>query len=84
MKSNNMDTISNKRILPAFLLSMFLGVFGAHRFYAGKIGSGVAMLILTLTFIGIFVTAVWNSIDWITILVGGFRDGDGRVIKEWV
>lgn len=76
--------VSTKRILPAFILSTFLGIFGAHRFYTGKVGSGVAMLILTLTFIGIFATAVWNFIDWITILVGGFRDGDGRVIKEWV
>lgn len=78
-----MQNISEKKILPAFLLSTFLGVFGAHRFYAGKIGTGILMLVLTLTFIGLFVTAIWNFIDWITILVGGFRDADNRVIKEW-
>jgi len=78
-----MSNISNKRILPAFLLSFFLGIFGAHRFYVGKIGSGIAMLILTLTFIGILATAIWNLIDWITILCGAFRDGDGRKLVEW-
>jgi serine/threonine protein kinase len=28
--------VSDKRILPAFLLALFFGVFGAHRFYVGK------------------------------------------------
>ncbi len=78
-----MQQPSEKRILPAFLLSFFLGVFGAHRFYAGKIGTGIVMLILTLTFFGIFVTAIWNLIDWIMIICGAFRDGEGRVISEW-
>jgi len=31
--------LSDKRILPALLLCFLLGVFGAHRFYAGKIGT---------------------------------------------
>lgn len=78
-----MQFISDKKILPAFLLSFFLGIFGAHRFYAGKVGTGVLMLILTCSIIGILVTAIWNFIDWITILCGAFRDADNRVIKEW-
>ncbi len=78
-----MQNISEKKILPAFILCTFLGVFGAHRFYAGKIGTGVLMLVLTVTIIGVIVTFVWNFIDWITILVGGFRDADNQVIKNW-
>ena len=35
---------SDKAILPAFLLAFFFGVFGAHRFYVGKIGSGLLQL----------------------------------------
>ncbi len=31
----------------AYLLWFFLGVFGAHRFYLGRIGSGLALLALT-------------------------------------
>lgn len=35
---------SDKRILPAFLLAFFFGIFGAHRFYAGKIVTGLLQL----------------------------------------
>ncbi len=31
------NTASDKTILPAFLLAFFFGIFGAHRFYAGRI-----------------------------------------------
>ncbi len=75
---------STKKILPAFILSTFLGTFGLHRFYAGRTKSAVAMLILTLSIIGIIVSAVWNLIDWIVILFGNFKDGDGMKISQWV
>ena len=68
---------SEKRILPAFLLCFFLGVFGAHRFYVGKIGTGILQLV-TLGGLGI-----WALIDLIMIIVGAFRDADGRKITEW-
>ena len=35
---------SDKKILPAFLLCFFLGFLGLHRFYVGKIGTGVLMI----------------------------------------
>ena len=68
---------SEKRILPAFLLCFTLGVFGAHRFYAGKIGTGVLQL---LTFGGL---GIWWLIDMIYIVVGAFTDKDGEKIVEW-
>jgi len=77
------NPVSQKLILPAFLLSTFLGLFGVHRFYAGKIGTGIVMLLLTLSFFGVLVTAIWNFIDWIMIICGAFRDGDGRKISQW-
>lgn len=75
---------SEKLILPAFLLSLFLGPLGIHRFYVGKTASGVVMLLLSLTIVGLIVTAIWNLVDFITIIVGGFRDGDGKVLNRWV
>ena len=71
-------TISEKRILPAFLLCMFFGVFGAHRFYVGKIGTGV-LQIVTLGGLGI-----WWLVDFIMLIVGSFKDSDGERITEWV
>jgi len=35
---------SDKIILPAALMALFFGVFGAHRFYVGKIGTALAQL----------------------------------------
>ena len=32
---------SDKAILPAFLLAFFFGIFGAHRFYVGKVWTGL-------------------------------------------
>lgn len=65
----------------AALLALFLGGLGIHRFYVGKVGSGVAMLVLSLTFIGIVVTWPWAIIDFIVILCGGFRDVHGRKLR---
>ncbi|MDC3307315.1 TM2 domain-containing protein [bacterium] len=67
--------LSPKGFVPALLLCFFLGPLGVHRFYAGKIGTGILML-LTLGGFGI-----WALIDTIIIITGNFRDGDGRLIK---
>ena len=74
---------SDRLILPAFLLAFFLGVFGVHRFYVGKTGSGIVMLVLTLTLVGAIVTAIWATVDWILLVCGAFRDGEDRRIVRW-
>jgi hypothetical protein len=58
-------------------LAVLLGVFGAHRFYAGKIGTGLLML-LTLGGAGL-----WWLYDLILIVAGEFRDSDGRRVLRW-
>jgi TM2 domain-containing membrane protein YozV len=74
---------SEKSRLVAFLLSFFLGVWGVHRFYVGKSGSGIAMLLISLTFIGLAVTLIWNLVDDIMILTGNFTDGEGKKVSDW-
>ena len=74
---------SDKKRLLAFLLAILFGPFGVHRFYVGKTGSAVVMLILSLTLVGCAVTGVWSTIDWIIILFGEFTDRDGRKLREW-
>ena len=69
--------MSNKRILPAFLLCFFLGMLGIHRFYVGKVGTGI-LQILTLGGLGI-----WVLIDFIMIIVGSFTDKEGNKITQW-
>jgi len=56
------------------LLCFFLGGLGIHRFYVGKIGTGILMLI-TLGGFGI-----WTLIDFIIIIVGKFTDKEGNLI----
>jgi hypothetical protein len=63
--------------LPIFLLCLLFGWLGIHRFFVGKIGTGVLMLI-TIGGLGI-----WIMIDLILIILGEFRDREGRKILRW-
>ncbi|MDX2261813.1 MAG: TM2 domain-containing protein [Gemmatimonadales bacterium] len=68
---------SPKSRLTAQLLAVFLGVFGAHRFYAGKVQSGILQA-CTLGGLGL-----WYLYDNIMIAAGSFRDGEGLLIANW-
>ncbi len=68
---------SEKSRLVALLLVLFLGCLGIHRFYVGKIGTGLLML-FTLGGLGI-----WTLIDFIMIATGNFKDKNGLLIVGW-
>jgi len=72
-----MEEISPKSRLAVTLLAFFLGCLGIHRFYLGKIGTGVIMLI-TAGGLGI-----WALIDFIMAVAGVMKDKEGKVIKNW-
>ncbi|MFC5835119.1 TM2 domain-containing protein [Nonomuraea insulae] len=65
-----------KSWLATVLLCFFLGVLGVHRFYVGKIGTGILMII-TLGGFG-----VWVLIDFIMILIGKFTDKQGQPLAK--
>ncbi len=60
--------VSRKNKIVALLLCIFFGVLGFHRFYVGKIGTGILYL---FTF-GLF--GIGWLIDIILIAVGAFKD----------
>ena len=67
---------SDKNWLATLLLCLFLGGIGVHRFYVGKVGTGILQLI-TLGGCGI-----WTLIDLIMIITGSFTDKDGHKITN--
>ncbi len=70
------ERVSDKNGVVCLLLAILLGGLGIHRFYVGKIGTGILTI---LTFGGFF--GIWPLIDVITIATGKFTDCGGGVIK---
>lgn len=72
----NTTKTSEKSWGVTLLLCMFLGLLGAHRYYAGKIGTGILWMLTA----GLF--GVGALIDLIVILSGGFTDAEGNTITN--
>jgi len=61
----------------ALALVTLLGIFGGHRFYVGKTGTGILQA-ATLGGAGI-----WWLYDLILVASGSFRDMNNRLVTRW-
>lgn len=74
--ANYVTYTSDRSRIVALLLCIFLGIFGVHRFYVGKMGTGLLYL-CTFGFFGIG----W-IMDIFGILLGSFRDNVGAPLRR--
>jgi TM2 domain-containing membrane protein YozV len=72
------DVISPKSRLVALILCFLFGWLGVHRFYVGKIGTGILMIVLCFGFFGL-----WSFIDLLMIAIGVFKDKQRRRVFKW-
>ena len=76
---NEHFNVSEKRILPTFLLFLVLSwPLGAHRFFLKRYASAI-LFIITIGGFGI-----WWIRDFILIVTGSMKDDRGQVVKIWV
>jgi hypothetical protein len=71
------DEPSDKSRGVALALAAILGLFGGHRFYVGKTGTGILMAV-TVGGVGL-----WYLYDLILVASGSFRDAHGRLVRRW-
>ncbi len=96
MRQIKIEEISTKSRLVTVLLAFFLGIFGTHRFYIGKIRTAIVMLILSIlylvtvylwehriTLVLLVIVLLWAFIDLIFAVSGIMRDREGKRIKNW-
>ena len=75
--ASNTTLVSPKNRLATLLLCIFLGNLGIHRFYVGKIGTGL-LYIFTFGLFGIGII-----VDIVMICVGSFTDAGGYFVQNW-
>lgn len=75
--NNSGDGASPKSRLVALLLCFFLGALGVHRFYVGKIGTGILYIFTG----GLF--GIGLLVDLILIICGTFKDDNGKPLSNW-
>ena len=75
--SNFVTPTSHKKRKIALILCIFLGLFGFHRFYVGKIGTGIIYFFTA----GLF--CIGWLVDLVSILMGKFKDSNDMPLIEW-
>ncbi|MBW6528290.1 TM2 domain-containing protein [Sphingomonas sp. RHCKR7] len=62
----------------AAVLALLFGMLGIHRFYLGRVTSGIVMAVLTFTVIGALVTVPLSIVDMVRYLMMSDRDFAAR------
>lgn len=70
-----MINVSKKNKITALILCVLFGLFGVHRFYVGKIGTGLLYLCTG----GLFL--IGYVVDIILIITGKFKDKFGLELR---
>lgn len=70
------------------MLNIFGGVIGLHKFYVGKIGTGILPILIlassslmNFNLLGLSITVSLCVIDFITIISGDFTDSKNKIIS---
>lgn len=93
--AGGMSPVSDRSWIIALLLLVFLGGFGIHNFYMGRMNYGIGQLVLNLAGWGLFFSilgipvallswgllSVWLLVEFILIVVKGGTDGQGRPMR---
>jgi TM2 domain-containing membrane protein YozV len=66
----------------AAVMAFVIGTLGIHRFYLGRTGSGIIMLVLSITVIGLVISAPWALIDMIRYLMMSDEEFAGRYPRK--
>ena len=80
---------SDKKKVVVALLCFFVGVLGVHRFYVGKVRTGILMIVVLLLPLLIIPNMmmkdfnfgmlwIWAIIDFVRIIKGSFGDKENR------
>ncbi|MBT8228365.1 MAG: TM2 domain-containing protein [Dactylosporangium sp.] len=71
------SAVEQKSWTVALVLCLLLGTLGIHRFYVGKVGTGILQIITIGGFFGI-----WVLVDLVMIITGKFTDKQGRALAR--
>ena len=75
--------ISEKKVLPAFILCFFLGFIGMHYFYVGRKVAGFVFIALAITGYGLILTFLIAFFDLFALLFGRFKDKEEKNLVNW-
>lgn len=70
-----------KRFWPAFLLCLFFGILGLHRFYTGYAKDGFFFLLCGLSGVGTIISGPWALFDLVMILSRRYTTPNGLPLK---